>query len=349
MNKRIREDETGVTFSSTITSEGVFNHGLRTGEEIERIVPLTSDLPLIIDHPPTPAVPADQTKIGIISNPKLGMKDGLKVINTEITIFNEFPEMIRRVEEEENSEVSMGYWYEDLKTSGEFKGDKYTHIRSQIKPTHVGLLVNMTPAACTPPQCGIGLDSDKIRDGGMKAKIFIAGMDTHNNDSHKSEGCNMTEEQNDTKKIIKTEEKPLGLGDIGLDSLIKENPCVKSLAAEKEVLLAELKKATVGLDSLQKQVESLTPYKEEADKREAEEVDALRSEVAATKVYSDEETKAMGRDNLEIALKALKSAKVATNLQIPGSGGLDKQNPNPKGLSAGIPTRQPDGTVKWET
>lgn len=366
-SKEIDEDNTSVTFPITFTSEGVYNEGLRTAAEMERIAPLTANIPIIVDHPPTPDVPATAVIYGHIIEPIVDVKNGLKVIRGKAKISKKYPDLIRKIKSEENSEVSMGYWYDTQYGGGDYNGAKYTHTRTKINPTHVAILVDMLPAACPPNQCNIGLDTNtstgtatgyeellitpkatKSTDFGQERKVNMQDNNTPPYGSS-NEGCIMTDENKPKGKqpdIITTPEKKVAIMDIGLDTLIRENPCVKKLSDANNVMTDKLAKAEAGLDKLQEAVKTLTPYKEEADKRELEEVLVLRSEVQSAKVYPDEEVQAMGRDMLEVVLKALKSNKTIAQPKIPHPGS-DSQPMPQTGLTVGIPKRDENGKVTW--
>lgn len=139
----------------TVTRTGVFNYRIKQGNGYivrkELRLPehvfnkdslATLDgIPLTNRHPPGLLDPENVTKymVGSVSGgiERFDAEDGVSYVNTHATLMSK--DVIKTVETTPIRQVSSGYTCELVKQDGEYNGEQYTHIQTNIKYNHLAI------------------------------------------------------------------------------------------------------------------------------------------------------------------------------------------------------------------
>ena len=291
--KRIGEDEHFVMFNITLTGTGVMNNGISKGykpaEEIRKIpgnIPKTLrlQLPSTDEHPKGGVdVSDDNLEVGFTTDIHLVDDPETPRIDAVDHVPKSRPDIIQAIESGEINGTSIGFHFDPIFQEGEFKGEKYNIVETNIRLAHNARLFKSQPA-CPVPKCG------------------------HKN----NEGITMPEpgeEKKDKPTVIKTEEKKLAIGDVSLETLKDSNPAVKSLAEKMECLEKELGDLKEKVKPFEEDSKKLKEIEENERKTAFESLNEVTKDFKDEDKYSEDDVKAMSTEEINRLLKVLNHDK----------------------------------------
>lgn len=280
-------------------AEGCFDSpdgavGYRSREELEKMVPFSNSLRIVIRHPaPTVSQTAtidlkseDFPIIGWTSNAHLTELEGVARINADLAILkedragNDRTGLIEKMKKAQVRELSIGYFYDPVPAQGSANGREYDHLETDVNPYHLAVLPESGTAQCQPPLCGIGCASCSRK---------IAGA-MNGDGSGTTGGIDTTPEEEK-----KAKEAAAQVAAMNLNALANSNAEVKTLIEKMNAMTKEIedgKKAQAALDArVKKGDEALAVLeKQKAEAREAR-VKALKEGMGEDefgKIFPDE-------------------------------------------------------------
>jgi hypothetical protein len=318
--KRNRTDDTHVYFTTRLTKEGVINDGFQSKDELEKMIPYLSGLPITMEHPPDEVAVYDAKKsLGHSANVKLKQYNGVWVAEGEVGIAKGNVELIKDIERGTTTDVSIGYSMNRIDEPGSYNDESYSHLRTNIMPFHLAIL-SQEPPACPGPVCGIGIDHqtdcENECDDCKNRKPLIYDNLFQTNSLKGEKVKNMTDNQPQ-----KPEPTQILVHTMSVDSLAKENSGVAKLIEAGDELKQKLDCSNKKVDELTKERDSLMEYKVFVDELRKKETDALREKVREAKVFEETVIAEMGKDEMLRILKMRDSLVKSDNPAVPTIGG----------------------------
>lgn len=218
-------------------------------------------------------------------------KDNKKYTDLMMFVDKTPKEFIEKVEKQESTDVSIGFYHEIDETPGDFNGDHYDRKQVRIDLDHLAILPNEVGRASFPDGVGVGADIT-------------------NNE------VNKIAETNELKDALKDSVK---LSQELTDAKVKLSEQDKAIA-DKDAKIVELEKAVdeKGVKDLTEKADKYDASVKSADEAEVAKCDELKTEIL--KVRNDEKTKEfidkMDSKQLEFVLGESK----ATGKPLPGKG-----------------------------
>jgi hypothetical protein len=161
---QIKEDDETLIVPAVITREGVYDYdGMLIYEpaaEVEKAAFTALNAWVVEEHPPEIILSKPQLIRGTVRNPRFE-KDKIKA---ELIFFKDrcSPEYLNDIKSGRARSVSIGFFFDCVPQSGEFKGRHYDYVKKDILIDHVA--VGSWQGRCSYPLCGIGVDTLKGAD-----------------------------------------------------------------------------------------------------------------------------------------------------------------------------------------
>jgi hypothetical protein len=161
---QIKEDDETLIVPAVITREGVYDYdGMLIYEpaaEVEKAAFTALNAWVVEEHPPEIILSKPQLIRGTVRNPRFE-KDKIKA---ELIFFKDrcSPEYLNDIKSGRARSVSIGFFFDCIPHSGEFKGQHYDYVKKDILIDHVA--VGSWQGRCSYPLCGIGVDTLKGAD-----------------------------------------------------------------------------------------------------------------------------------------------------------------------------------------
>lgn len=297
-------DETNkyVTFNVQLTHHGIMNGGYQSEDETKALIPFSNGLPIIIDHPDfsiddfrSIVIMDRRTVKGFTAEmEEANVKNNL-VVKGVGHIFEQFDEVINNIKNKKFINSSMGSYLLPISQDGNFNGEKYNHLRTNIMPFHNALLTKARPA-CAPPFCGVNLNekiepiqkNNQLKGNSLNQKVYIPkNQFTINIETLKGAKMLNSKDSGNEEQIVRQTQKFMSLEDVNLESL-KENKEVQKLIDSSKKAIESLDKLQKEFDESKKQIKELTPYKEEIEKKATEELKKKKETLLKTKIFEKE-------------------------------------------------------------
>jgi hypothetical protein len=155
----VSEDDRILTVPAVITREGVYDYEgtlvYEPAEEVEKSAFTAENAWIVEDHPPEIILSSPRLIRGTVRNPKFE-KDRIKA---DLVFFKDrcSPKYLADIKSGKVQSVSIGFFWECLPESGEWKGKHYDYVKRDILIDHVA--VGDWQGRCSYPACGIGVDT----------------------------------------------------------------------------------------------------------------------------------------------------------------------------------------------
>ena len=284
-----------VTFPGTIAAEGVYaldgsdESGYRNAEETRKMIPFCNGLRIMEKHPADlhqfigadfkdPDFPVFGATSNAKESPTRG-KNGEVVVSTDIRIDkvdragNDRTPMINGMRDGSINEVSIQYFFIRKNGAGEFAGQHYDFLETDVNPYGLGIMTDGWAAKCGPDTCAIG-KSGSEQEGAEMAE---------DNQSPPEEGGKDT-------TLTKQEAQKVTVADMSPDKIAEVNPGVNAwkakvgeLKKEKEELVAKLKEG----EDRDKELEKYKAVEAAAEAAELEKAVAFMKERIGEEVYNE--------------------------------------------------------------
>ncbi|MGF3573556.1 MAG: DUF2213 domain-containing protein [Candidatus Bathyarchaeia archaeon] len=163
-NLQIKEDEETLIVPAVITREGVYDYDgmliYEPASEVEKAAFTALNAWVVEEHPPEIILSKPQLIRGTVQNPKFE-KDRIKA---ELVFFKNrcTPQYLEDIKNGKARSVSIGFFFDCIPQSGEFRGQHYDYVKRDILIDHVA--VGSWQGRCSYPLCGIGVDTVKGAD-----------------------------------------------------------------------------------------------------------------------------------------------------------------------------------------
>jgi hypothetical protein len=163
-NLQIKEDDETLIVPAVITREGVYDYDgmliYEPASEVEKAAFTALNAWVVEEHPPEIILSKPQLIRGTVRNPRFE-KDKIKA---ELVFFKNrcSPEYLNDIKSGRARSVSIGFFFDCIPQSGEFKGQHYEYVKRDILIDHVA--VGSWQGRCSYPLCGIGVDTLKGAD-----------------------------------------------------------------------------------------------------------------------------------------------------------------------------------------
>lgn len=186
-----------VSIPAVIAAEGVYTlepkpgeqgepkKGYRSAEETRKMIPFCNGLRLIERHPPGPGeqfIGADFKDsqfpvFGVTANAREHRTRGPNgEVRIEADVIfdkvdragNNREAMINGIREGAITGLSVGYFMTRVNQAGEFAGQKYDFLETDVNPYHLAVMTAGWKPKCGPPTCGFGVsgqEGDTMPDG----------------------------------------------------------------------------------------------------------------------------------------------------------------------------------------
>jgi len=159
-----KEDDQTLVVPAVITREGVYDYDgmliYEPAEEVEKAAFTALNAWVVEEHPPEIILAKPQHIRGTVRNPQFE-KDKIKA---ELVFFKNrcSPQYLEEIKTGKARSVSIGFFFDCIPQSGEFKGQHYDYVKKDILIDHVA--VGSWQGRCSYPLCGIGVDTLKGAD-----------------------------------------------------------------------------------------------------------------------------------------------------------------------------------------
>ena len=160
---QVSEDDETLTVPAVITREDVFDYDgmlvYEPADEVEKAAFTAENAWIVEDHPPEIILSSPKLIRGTIRNAKFE-KDRIKA---DLVFFKNrcSPKYLADIKSGKAKSVSIGFFWECVTESGEFKGKHYDYVKRDILIDHVA--VGDWLGRCSYPACGIGVDSERLK------------------------------------------------------------------------------------------------------------------------------------------------------------------------------------------
>lgn len=321
---KVRVTERWTSAPVTLTRAGVTKGWYKPPEAIDAMKDLAAPaIPLVIDHPDgtdeDPEIHDPDLIVGLVNELHVGESKGAPAYQGMAHIMN-VPETAgyrKQLMAGKPQGVSIGYYLDRQLKEGEFEGQKYAGIESNIQPYHLGLMQEMSPACTVEDGCGVSVSCLLSPQSGTERGCCRGA----NRGSHG--GLKLAEDeaaQNDgVMKLVKERDEQK----VQLDSLAKK---VKDLEAERDGITEKAKAIEARVPDLEKAAAELNALKEAARKAR---VDGLVAKSNGTVKAED----LKGASDAELdRLEKILGAEGNESVGAAGAGAGEWKNPDPNRL-----------------
>ncbi len=155
----IQEDNETLTKPAVITKEAVLDYDgdkvYESKEEVEKATFTAQNAWVVEEHPVEVILTRAKDIRGTVRNPVF-VEDRVKA---DLVFFKDRcpPKYLQDIRDGKARSVSIGFFYELIPESGEFKGQHYDYVKKDIFIDHVA--VGNWRGRCSYPACGIGVDT----------------------------------------------------------------------------------------------------------------------------------------------------------------------------------------------
>jgi hypothetical protein len=314
-----------VSFKTAFASEGIFvtgdgEPGLRTAEEVRKMVPLCNGMRVVINHPGIDAAALTCTDLNDKKHPVIGWTSDARAVKTagiwkvtgQTNIWKnrngvDASEVIAKLKAEELGDVSIGYFFARVPEEGMANGKRYGHLEQDVNPYHLAILDGVEPA-CPQPICGVGCASSPIP---------LTGDDDM--EGNKNDKGGTTPQDNHTPAPAPPCGSGNALAEAAAKAVMTENEVLKTKVQDLEKAVNELKtKAKEGDEAKAK----LDQIKVEARKTQLGKLKDLLGEELFGKHFPED---AKGASDEELA----RQLALAEALKAPGQDEEEADAPTP--------------------